>query len=367
MTLAQGNDRILIMMQTTEREIKPLSVPDLQTIPDRPEVAAPQVDLGSLPPEPETSFTESLQTVHALDRLPYLVRLGSLHALLVPVIWGAALAWWQMGSLNLWTLLLSLLGAGSLYLGTHAFVAHADHRRTQQRGAKALPDFLITPEPTLIFMTDWGDILSVGWLLLIFGILATGWLTYLGGWPVLFFGGLSAGIALAYALPPLQFGYRTGAFGEIGPLIAFGYLPVLISFYVQSGTLTALALMAAVPVAMLVALIGLVYQLISWRQDWRLRKRTPVMALQPKTVLDLGAVMVGLAFAGILVLAGVGQLPIWALLGLAALPLALGPYARIHLRLSTYGESVALLQSTIATTATLGLLLSLALWLDKGF
>ena len=335
------------MTQTTQINPDPISI----SMPDAPDA----VPVAAGP----------LETVPALDRLPYLVRLGSVHALLIPVIWGTALAWWQLDRLDVWVFLLSLVGAGSLYLATHAFAAYFDHRRTQQRGQQSLPDLLIRPEPTLIYLTDWGDVLSVGWLLLIFGGLTTGLLTYLAGWPVLFFGGLSAGIALAYAIPPIQFGYGSGAVGEIGPLVAFGYLPVLTSFYAQSGTLTPLVLWAALPVALLVALVGLYYQLISWRQDWRLRKRTPVVILQPQLVLDIGAVVIGVGFAGVLVLVGTSQLPAWSLLGLGALPLALGPYSHVRRNLSTHRESVALLRSTIATTATMGLLLTLALWLDK--
>jgi len=352
------------MMQATDSNARPLPAVDFGTKLDRPALSAPAPD--SLAPDPVSVSAEPLQVVHALDRLPYLARFGSVHALLTPVIWGTALAWWQLDRLDLWTLLLSLAGAASLYLGTHAFVAYFDHRRTQQRGQQMRPYLLITPQPTLIYLTDWGDILSVGWLLLLFGGVATGWLTFLHGWPILFFGGFSAGIALAYAFPPIQFGYRGGAFGETGPLIAFGYLPVLTSFYAQTGTLTALVLLAGAPVALLVALVGLYYQLISWRQDWRLRKRTPVVALQPQLVLDIGAVIVGLAFVGLLILVGTSQLPPWTLLGLAALPLALGSHARIQRNLSTYRESVQLLRSTIITTTSVGLLLALALWLDKG-
>lgn len=345
------------MMQTTEINPEPVFMPALD---------APETPTQDLTPDVAPVSAGPLETVPALDRLPYLVRLGSVHALLTPVIWGAALAWWQLDRLNVWVLLLSLTGAGSLYLGTHAFGAYFDHKRTQQRGQQGLPDLLIRPEPTLIYLTDWGDVLSVGWMLLIFGSLATGMLTYLAGWPVLFFGGLSAGIALAYAIPPIQFGYRSGAFGEIGPLVAFGYLPALTSFYAQSGTLTALVLWAGLPVALLVALVGLYYQLISWRHDWRLRKRTPVVTLQPRVVLDIGAMLIGVGFMGILALVGTSQLPVWSLLGLAALPLAMGPYARTQRKLSTHRESVTLLRSTIVTTATVGLLLTLALWLDKG-
>ena len=330
------------MIQAIEKNPEPISL----SMPDA-------VPVSVEPPE----------TVPALDRLPYLMRLGSAHALLTPVIWGAGLAWWQLDRLNVWVLLLSLVGAGSLYLSTHAFGAYFDHKRTRQQ---SLPDLLIRPEPTLVYLTDWGDVLSAGWLLLIFGGLATGLLTYLAGWPVLFFGGLSAVIALAYAIPPIQFGHRSGAIGEIGPLVAFGYLPALTSFYAQSSTLTVLVLWAGLPVALLVALVGLYYQLVSWRQDWRLRKRTPVVALQPQLVLDIGAVLTGMGFVGMLALVGTNQLPAWSLLGLAALPLALGSYAHIQRNRSTHQESVGLLRSTIATTATVGLLLTLALWLDKG-
>ncbi len=98
------------MIQAIERNPEPISmsVPDAVPVP-----------------------VEPLETVPALDRLPYLVRLGSVHALALPVIWGLALAWWQLDRLDVWVFLLSLVGAGSLYLATHDFRrAYCDHERT---------------------------------------------------------------------------------------------------------------------------------------------------------------------------------------------------------------------------------------------
>jgi len=322
-----------------------------------------------MPPLTEGALN-SVQSVHALDRLPSLMRLGSLHSLMVPIAVGSALAWWQLGTFNLWILIFSLLGGASLYLSTNAFVAYYDNRRSQEhnreRGHPPQPELLIA-HASPVYLTHWGDVLSVAWLLLIFGGLTGLWLAYLAGWPVLFFSGVSTLIAITYALPPIQFGYRVGVLGEVGFLIAFGYLPTLTAFFAQSGTLTRLPLLVGIPIALLLTLISLHYALINWRQDWRLRKRTSAVILSAQTVLDMGMLVIGLAFVGILVLVGTGFLPAWALIGLAPLPLALGPYARIQRGQSTYGESVQLLQATISTSATLGLLLVLALWLDKGF
>lgn len=354
-------------MQISEQEMRSLAATTEPISPPvQPELLAPE----ELSPPPEDVLS-STKPVDALDRLPYLVRLGSLHSLLVPVFLGAALAWWQLATFNPWVLLLSLLGGSTLYLSTNAFVAYFDHYRNEehsrQRGQPPQPDLLITPEPSSVYLTNWGDVLSVAWLLLIFGGLTGLWLAYVAGWPVLFFGGLSAALALAYALPPIQFGYRAGVFGELGLLAAFGYLPTLTSFFAQSSTLTRLPLLAGIPIALLVTLILLHYELISWRQDWRIRKRTSAVTLPPQFVLDIGVGVVAVAFVGILVMVGTNLLPAWALLGLAPLPLALGPYSSIQRGHSTYKESVQLLQATIATVASTGLLLILALWLDRAF
>ena len=57
-----------------------------------------------------------------------------------------------------------------------------------------------------------------------------------------------------------------------------------------------------------IALVSLDYHFLNWRRDWRLRKQTPVVALQPQRALDISAVGTLLVYVALMLLVGAGLL-----------------------------------------------------------
>ena len=155
-------------------------------------------------------------------------------------------------------------------------------------------------------------------------------------------------ISLGYTAPPLKLVYR--GLGEFAVALGFGPVMLLGAYVVQTGRISLEALIASVPVAILVALILYVNEIPDRPADAAAGKRTLVVRFSPETVrlAYLGAAIA--AFAVIAAGVAVGLLPLPTLVALAALPLALRVYRGIGQTSNAYG-----LMSVMATNIKLHL------------
>ena len=129
-------------------------------------------------------------------------------------------------------------------------------------------------------------------------------------------------VSLAYTAPPLKLVYR--GLGEIAVAVGFGPLMLLGAYVVQTGgTVTTQALIASLPIALLVALILYVNEIPDRRGDARAGKRTLPVRFSKVTVIT--GYRVAAAAAYVIIVAGVaaGLLPVPALLALLTIPLAM--------------------------------------------
>jgi 1,4-dihydroxy-2-naphthoate polyprenyltransferase len=297
-----------------------------------------------------------------------LTQLDLLPAMLVPVLWAASLAWWQLGTLDVGILALSLLGQAALALSLTSLVHYHDHRRSRQYEIMPVLENAPTGFQLLVSGTvQPGTVKSLGLLFFTTGVVVTIWLTYLVGWPLLFFGWLGLLLTYTYATPPVNYGYRGWGLGELGLLVGFGLLPTISTFYAQTQTLNWLLLWSSLPLSLIAVLSTVNHGFLHWRRDWKLRKMTLMVMIGPQRTLDLFALLVLMAFATIVLLVGLGMLPILALLGLAALPLVLGSVAHLQDRQPATADYTVLVESTANASVLFCTLLVVALWLDKLF
>jgi 1,4-dihydroxy-2-naphthoate polyprenyltransferase len=296
------------------------------------------------------------------DVLARLTRLSTAIALTLPVICGAALAWWESGQLSGIRLALNLAATLTLALGVNALSEYRDYRRAQQAHATDEAAPLITGYGLLVRGLLHGDIaLNLGHILLAISALCGLWLPILAGWPPLFFAGLSVLLVYFYANPPLSYGTRGWGVGELGLFLGFGLLQVLNSYYVQSQSLSWLALLISLPLGLLGVLLYHNYNLLFERRDWQIRKRTLAVQLGLRRGLDLSALLVVSVHIAIVAIVTLAQLPFSTLVTLAGLPIALGVFSRLDRERLTTEDLFEVYKSGTNAALWTGLLFCLAL------
>ncbi len=147
------------------------------------------------------------------------------------------------------------------------------------------------------------------------------YLAYTRGWAVLVLGLLGALGAWTYTGPP--FNYKSKALGEVGVFLLWGPLMVLGSYFVQRQAFSGPALMVSIPFGALVALVLLANNIRDVRTDSRQEVKTLPILLGRRNGLRLFIGLIALAYVAVASMALLGPLPIWSLLVLLSLPLAL--------------------------------------------
>jgi 1,4-dihydroxy-2-naphthoate octaprenyltransferase len=143
----------------------------------------------------------------------------------------------------------------------------------------------------------------------------------LRGWPVLLIAAAALVLGLFYAGPPLRLSYH--GLGELLIGVTFGPLVVCAAFYIVSGTLTAGAVFASVPVGLLVSNIVTAHAVMDFGPDSQAHRVTfPVLLGSPQRGFWACLVMVVLVYADILAGVLLRFLPVAALLCLLTLPQA---------------------------------------------
>ncbi len=189
------------------------------------------------------------------------------------------------------------------------------------------------------------------------GAIAIGvFLTIAAGWPILAAGAASCVAAVAYTGGPWPYGYH--GLGDVICFAFFGVVAVMGSGYVQSGELTWELAAASVPVGCLVTAILVANNLRDIETDRIAGKRTLAVMLGERGTRAEYLLLVGAAFATILIFAATGVLPAWTALGLAAAPLAV-PLCRAVAGGATGAALITVLKRTAMLHLIAGALLAL--------
>ncbi|HXF63155.1 MAG TPA: prenyltransferase [Caldilineaceae bacterium] len=320
----------------------------------------------SAAPYPRAHTTPQRPPRTVLHALMVLTRAETTPALVAPVVIGAALAWWETGALDPAALTLAIAAFIMSAWGFAVLCDYYDYRYGRRPEARPVPcplpsGFGLMGQAILAPQT----VRDVGRILLAIGGVCSLWLVLLAGWPLLFFSGLSFLVLWAVILLPLRYGYQGWGMGEAGIFLALGALPVLGSYYVQTHTLTWLPVWAALPVGLLVMLLFLNYNTVHYRRDWLIHKRTLAVNLGLVRALDVSAFLTVLAHVGLLLVVTLTDLPLLALMALAALPVGLGVFARLERDFPTTDNCVAVYRTGAHATVLVWSLFCAALLIDK--
>lgn len=241
-------------------------------------------------------------------------RIPTLSAALVPVLVGSVVAY-RHGGFHAVAALAALVGAIGIQIGTNLANDLFDYRK----GADP-PERIGPPR-----------VLPMGWLtpsdvkagiVAAFGIatVAGAYLVALRGWPVLAIGIASMAAGLAYTAGPFALAY-TGL-GDVFVFLFFGFVAVLGTYFVQTGTVDPEAILASIPVGALATAILVVNNLRDIDTDRAARKRTLAVLVGRRGARAEFAALLAAAFLVPMALWAQGLRSAWILLPLGAASLA---------------------------------------------
>lgn len=281
----------------------------------------------------------------ALTAWLWAMRPKTLVAGVVPVAVGSALAAHD-GAFRVMPALAALAGALLIQIGTNLANDFYDFQRGADTSARLGP-----ARATQMGWLSPRAVLS-GALLAFAGAMGVGlYLVAVAGLPILLLGLVSIAAGYAYTGGPFPLAYH--GLGDVFVLTFFGFVAVGGTYFVESGTLTIRALVAAVPVGLLGVALLAVNNTRDRDTDAAAGKRTLVV----RWGVDFGrAEYLGCVVVSALVPVGLvvaGWASPWGLAALLALPLAVAPARRL---LSQSGPA---LNQALAETARLQLVYGL--------
>ena len=164
---------------------------------------------------------------------------------------------------------------------------------------------------------DVGQMARWGWLLLALGLGSGLALIAYKGLMVAAFGVIGVALAVLYSAPPVRLSGR--GLGEIAVGIAFGVLPIMGAVWLQTGMLTADALLISLPTSFWVVAILMINEVPDVKADEASGRQTLAVKLGKagSRWFYVGLLAAGLAAVGLI--ADRGLLPVWCLILPAAL------------------------------------------------
>lgn len=221
-------------------------------------------------------------------------RARTLPVMLSPVLIGALLAW-QQGTPFQWGLfVLTLVGALAAHLGANVINDVFDFAEgTDQAAQKMMPEgtTIATGSQTLMkgqlsLRAFRGLAIALFALALLCGIVLAFYRPL-----ALAFGAAGFLLAFFYVAPPLRLAYVGHGLGELDILISFGVLPLVGSYYVQSGSVALSTLLASLPIGLYTTAVLYFHHFLHWRADQEVGKITPIVALGEKRARIAGAIL----------------------------------------------------------------------------
>ncbi len=239
----------------------------------------------------------------------------------VGVFLGAAIAYDRAGAFDLPAFLATLAGVILLQAATNMSNDTVDYLN----GVDNLPPHLVSPFtggarvlperqlPVAAHRRAWIALYALGALI---GLVLA--LTRPNGWLLIVLGLIGGAFAVFYTLPPFALQYH--GLGDLAVGVVFGPIVTLGSYAVQTGALSTEALLASIPLGILVAAFLFVNEMPEHETDPRGGKRTIPARIGLERSYRLYVAMVAAVLALLVAFVAVGGMPWIALLGLVSVP-----------------------------------------------
>ncbi len=243
----------------------------------------------------------------------------TLPAAIAPVLVGTAAAVQLAGELPRWgAFVAALVGSIFIQIGTNLANDYSDARRGADTADRLGPvrvtsAGLVTPQ----------RVLTATWIAFAVAVACGIYLTTVAGVVILLIGVVSIAAGVLYTGGPRPYGYA--GLGELFVFLFFGLVAVNGSYYVQVEELAALPFGLSVAVGFLATAILVVNNVRDLETDRRAGKMTLAVRIgRQNAVMLYRALMLG-AFVVLPIALLVGDASALPLIGLLALPLAVGP------------------------------------------
>ncbi len=267
----------------------------------------------------------------------------TLPAAIAPVLVGTAAAVNWYGSLPRWgAFVAALIGSIFIQIGTNLANDYSDARRGADTADRLGPvrvtsAGLVTPQ----------RVLTATWIAFAVAVACGIYLATVAGIAIILVGIVSIAAGVLYTGGPRPYGYA--GLGEVFVFLFFGLVAVNGSYYVQVEELDALPLGLSIAVGFLATAILVVNNVRDLETDRRAGKMTLAVRMGRRNAVMLFRLLLLGAFIVLPIALLAGEASAWPLLGLLALPLAIGPMRT----LSNRSDGPALNGALAATGAVL--------------
>ncbi len=253
-----------------------------------------------------------------LSRAPFFT------AIIVPVIFSTALAWRSRGAVNWLVFALSLLALVAAHAGANLFNDYYDWRlgadklnRNRNRFSGGSPHLVEGKVRPSLFLRLGAASFAVSAVTGVAALLVCGQALL----PLALLGLVGLVIGFFYTAPPFKLAYR--GLGELCIFLAFGILPVLGIYYLQTGEMSSTVAFASLPLAFLVTNIILINEFPDFESDREAGKRQLVVRLGTGKARYLYLVMVLASLAAVFWLSALSPYRGWTGMAYGGLILAL--------------------------------------------
>ena len=277
-------------------------------------------------------------------------------AVIVPVILGSVIAWHHGATFEWGLFFLVLIGAVALQAGANTINDYFDHLsrndelnkefvRPFSGGSRLIQTGALSPK----------GMLTISMAMFLIGIGIGLYFTYLKGITIFWIGLIGVACGVLYVAPGINLARR--GLGEFSIALAFGLCCVNGAYYVQAQILSWEAVVASLPIALLITSVLWINEFPDFNADKAVGKTHWVVRLGKKRAAIGYAILMVFTYLLIITLALFFD-KVWVLIGLLTAPVAL---KAVRNALVNYDDIPALVPScagTIMTHLLTGLLLT---------
>jgi len=293
----------------------------------------------------EDELSEAVQKKSKLRIWCTEIRAPFLTATMVPIVLGTAIAWAVFDEFNWLYFILAFIGGLFIHIGTNVANDYFDHRSRNDElnrdfvrpftgGSRMIQLGLLTPR----------EVLAGALFFFAMGIAIGLYFAWKVGIIILILGVIGVFSGFFYTSPPVNLASR--GIGEFFVGLNFGILMTLGAFYVQTAVLTWEPLLAAVPVALLIAAVLYINQFQDYKADKAVGKDHLVVRLgKKKAVIGYAALML-FTYVSVILFVVLKLISVYTLLILLSLPLVI---QGIHHARKFYSKSIELAPTNAIT------------------
>ncbi len=298
--------------------------------------------------------------MNAIQKWLVAVRLPFFTGIAMPIIIGAAVAYYDTSQFNWLFFFISLFGGIFAHAAANLANDYYDHRTTDDDinvnftpfsgGSRAIQERLISPKGMLIgAFAFWGLALACGIYLTI--VTPGYWILLLA----------AAGFIGGFFYTAGRYAFAYHGFGELMILINFGILPVLGAYFVQTGHFSWMAFWAAFPIGFLITAILYINQYPDYEADKSVKKNHLVAQLGKKKARIGYYFLIFGAYLGLILAVIFTDLTPYALLALLSLPVAFKTASLFAKNFEKIKELIPAQAGTIKVHSLLGLLMAIGI------